>query len=299
MKKNYRVLLKIIISITILFYIFFKLEFEKIILSFSEINYLYLVPSLLLLFLSLFIMVIKWNLVLKKYLPYNTNNIFLLYWASDFTNLFGLGAIGGEAYKMSCFNEKKKALFTSLFDKVLSFYWYLFLGLSVFCSYSIFKHSLSGVAFFSLLFYCLSTLFTLFLNSYRENIIKTIPIKGVRDFINKINIDNKTILFHSFFAFLLIFNTAIIYSLIFKSLNLSELFFIQLLIFIPILLLATTLPISFQGIGVREYLFIEFAKINSITLETALLCSLLVYLLCLVYRVTGIIPFLLKNNSNN
>jgi len=303
MKSIHKNIIKFLISGIILIYVFFNIDFKEFFLLLKNIEYFYLIPAFLLLFVSLFLMVLKWIIILKKYIVIKLKRIFLIYWSSDFINIFGLGAIGGETYKMIAFENKKKALMTSLFDKILSFYWYLALGSSFLLSYVILKNTnITFVIFLGFCIYVLINLITLVLNYYRKKVIKKIPIKKIRNILNKINLTSKNLIYHSLLSVLIIVNTALIYSLIFKSLSL-KMMIVQLMIFIPILKIAVTLPISFEGLGVREFLFIKFASIVSINLELALLSSLIIYFLSMFYRFTGIIPFLFfnkkKNNINN
>lgn len=122
--------------------------------------------------------------------------------------------------------------------------------------------------------------------------IKIIPFKETKYFLKKINFKNKDLAAHALYSFLILINTAIIYFLIFYSLENKEIF-IQLLVFIPLLKTATTLPLSINGLGIREYLFIQFAGLIQIQAETALLAALIAYFLLLSHRLTGIAPFFL------
>lgn len=296
MNKYLKNLIKISISLIIIFYLFSNINLNEVLSPLKEINIYYLFFAFLLCFLSLLIMTFKWHLILKKYIDIGKKNLFKIYWASDFINLFGLGSVGGEIYKMISLNDKKKALASSLFDKLLSFYWYILLGVSTLISSCIFK-SIPLVLFFGIIFYLVLIFITLQINLKRKNIIQIIPSKKISNFLNKINLTSYDLILHSFLSFLFIINSALIYSLVFISTGLGFKF-IELIIFVPILTIATSLPISFEGLGVREYLFVELSKIILVNTELILLSSLIIGFIGLAYRLSGSISFIFFRNKH-
>src|SRR3989339_604901 len=96
----------------------------------------------------------------------------------------------------------------------------------------------------------------------------------------------KELIMHSFYCLIIILLQVIIYHLIFSAVG-FEVKTIELFILIPLLTIALVLPISFQGFGIREFLFIEFAKWNLVLPEKALIASFLLYLIELIYRLFG------------
>src|SRR3989339_329769 len=107
----------------------------------------------------------------------------------------------------------------------------------------------------------------------------------------------KELIMHSFYCLIIILLQVIIYHLIFSAVG-FEVKTIELFILIPLLTIALVLPISFQGFGIREFLFIEFAKWNLVLPEKALIASFLLYLIELIYRLFGAIPFLILKKEN-
>lgn len=285
-------ILKLSVSLAILTYLYFNTDMKQVSDSFKNADYYYFFAAFVFFFTSLIITALKWKTVLDAYIPIPRKKIIFIHWASDFINLFGLGAVGSETYKMLSFHNKKKALFTSLFDKLLSFYWYFLLALSMFTSYIVFKNQSSFLIFFvGMVGYAMLFLLTLRLNTVKELLILRIPIVRVKEFMLKIKITNKALLYHSFWSALLVLNLAVIYLIVFRSVAL-RVDVVSLIIFLSILKFAVTLPISFEGLGVREFLFVEFARITSVNLELALLVSLISFVIGVMYRLSGIIPFL-------
>ncbi len=292
-KKIIFFIIKILISSLILFYVIKNLDIKKIFLSLNLISIYFFLFILIFLILSLFLMSLKWTLFLKKYKKIGLINLIKIYWASDFVNLLGLASIGGETYKTMAFKkDRKKVLFSSLLDKIYSFLWYiLFAGsffLSFFLSQNLIIIFLSGL----LISFVLSTLFIFFDNSIKNFLNSIIKVPFLKLILTESKISKKDLFLHLIYSLLFILNTSLIYSFIFYTLGLP-IKILEFFIFIPILMIAITLPISFQGIGVREFLFVKFAEYTSLIPEKVLLVSFVIYISALIYGVLGAIPFLL------
>lgn len=297
MKNLLKNIFRLTVSAGLLLYLFLILDLSKAIELTKEMDLVHLIIPFFLFFITYFLTIIKWKIILAKQIPVKTKDIFWIYWTANFFRIFSLGAIGSETYKALSFNKKKTALLASLLDKILSFYWYLLLGISFLIPYFFLDNSpliLISAALILLIF----TLATLFFNTNRKPLIDTVPFKKIKVFLGKINFENKELSRHAAYSFLILFNSVLIYFLIFYALGVKNIF-MELLIFMPILKFAIYLPISIGGLGVREYLFVQLAFFtNAMEAETALLAALMIYFLGLIYKLSGIIPFLLiKKNK--
>lgn len=283
--------IKILISFAILYYVLSKLNIQKIIEVISRINYFYIILAGLLLLITLVLMTLKWNIFLKKYVNIKFKHLFWIYWASDFANLFGLGNIGGETYKTIMFDQKKKALFSSLVNKGYTIIWFGLYAISIFISFIIFNRILIVFISSILLFLILFFIFTLIYYPLNRGISKIIKIEVIKKILNESLIKKSDLFLHSLLCLLFVFNTTLIYSLIFYSLGLPikipEIAVLTTFVFIGV-----TLPISIQGLGVREFLFLKFAMLTNISSETVVVASLSIYLCMLIYSLFGLIPFL-------
>lgn len=289
---NNSLIFKLIVSILVLSFVFIKLDINKIVLSLKNINFFYLIPCLIILLILLVFMTLKWSIFLTKYNKTNFKKLMGIYWASDFANLFGIGTIGGETYKMFSFKEKKKALLSSLIDRTYSFIWYIFLGVSIFVVYFIMNDSFMAILLGILLFSLVVKLYIKIERLIKRKIHKRIKNKFFKKIIFESYRTKKELTKHSFYCLIIISLQVILCSLIFSVVG-FEIRTIELFIFIPILAIALVLPISFQGFGIREFLFITFAKLSLISPEKALIASFLLYLVELIYRLFGVIPFLI------
>lgn len=296
--KKYNLIFKILISAFILYFVFAKLDFAVIINQFRNINLIYIIPCFLLALITLFFMVLKWKVFLKKYEKINLRKLIGIYWASDFVNLFGIGAVGSETYKMFSFKEKKKALFSSLIDRLNSFIWYFLLGISIIiASFFIGNESFFPILFGFLLFFILVFLYIFVEKRIKNKFFNFIKNKFIKKIIYESQRLDIELIKHSVYCLMIILLQVTLYYLIFLSIGL-KVNLVELFIFVPLLVIALVLPISFQGFGIREFLFIEFAKLNSILPEKALIASFILYLITLVYRLLGVIPFILLRKKD-
>ncbi len=295
MKKHLNFALRGLFSLVILSYIFYIIDIEKLFLAVGEVSIIQMLPVFFLFFITLGIMILKWRILLKKFIPVGIKKIIFIYWASKFINVFGLGAIGGEAYKALSFDKKKQALLSSLTDKALSLYWYLLVALSALISFFLLKESsVPRMAFSTSIICILLIMLSLGINSSKKTIGRFLSFPGakkIKEALRSIDLKNKELLEHACLSVLLLLNSTLIYTLVFRALDAGNIF-MRLLIFVPILKIGITLPISVQGLGISEFLFLKFAGISGIDPEVALLTSLLVYFLKLFFSMTGMIPFL-------
>jgi uncharacterized protein (TIRG00374 family) len=186
MKKIFSLLGRLFITLAILFLVFKNLKLATILISLKEANIFILVLALILLTASSFILSIRWNIFLKKYKRIKSTNLFKIYWASDFVNLFGLASVGGEIYKMFMFKkDRKKVLFSSLLSRIYSLIGFCIFGVSIMFSYWLFS-GVMKVIFFALLFFIILTSFSILIDRQAKKILKQIVThKNINSFITE------------------------------------------------------------------------------------------------------------------
>src|SRR3989344_4152082 len=258
-----KLILKGFISGLILYSIFRKIDIQPIVSTLKTVDLTALILPFLLLFIIAGLMALKWHIFIRRFSPNTTlKNIFITYWASDFMNLLSLGSLGNETYKVLAFKNKTKAILATLADKVLSLIWYCLLVIVFYITNQV---ALS-IILFALAAHGLTKLFKIFPKIVRE-------------------VKESELLLHSIYSLLIIGSRFVANALVFRAVGVN---FepSQLFIFI-----AVSLPISYQGLGVREYLYLQFAYITGQEPEKVLAVSLLLYVVGLLYKVSGLIPF--------
>ncbi len=265
-KKLISKILKIGLSIFLLYLVFSKISITEIYQTVKEINILYFLAALLFFLWSQFISAIRLLLFFKEvgyHLSPKSNNV--LYLIGMFYNFFIPGGIGGDAYKIyvlnKTFNWKLKTLTAAVFiDR--------FMGLTAI-----------GFLIVILSYTILATL----------NLVWSIPI-----LLAIILISSYFFVKQFFPKFLKAFAKGFFYSLAVQGLQVLSVVCLILSLgseqniinYIFVFLISSVLSIfSFAGIGVREYIFYEASQIlnidSSIPVSIGLLFSILTALVSL------------------
>jgi len=285
-------ILRFIFSFLILFFVLKSLELTEVLNSLLSLDIFYLFLSLLLLFFLLFLMTLKWKIFINKISNESFSSLYKIYWASDFMGLFNLGAVGSETYKMFSFNDKKKALALSLLDKIFSFLWYILLFISLIIFYLIWEEfSVEHLLGSFLLYYFCVTIVIL----SREKFLK-LTIFGnnryLRSLKNLQDLSNREMILHSSLCLLSQAVAFILYSMWLFTFGID--FNLVLFIFLPAMTTLLTLPISFQGLGVRESVLLIYANQFNYNPELVIGASFIIFIVMLIFRLIGIVPFLLQ-----
>jgi uncharacterized protein (TIRG00374 family) len=145
---------------------------------------------------------------------------------------------------------------------------------------------------------CLSAILVIVATRYSActSLLKALPllgaklelfIQGVHEFFNR----GETIWTVIWTSLLYQLFMVLIYLLAASALSL-ELGFADLLLIVPVVTLLTLIPVSLNGLGVREGGFVYFLALAGIASEEALTFSLMVFLLGQVFSVAGALCFI-------
>ena len=137
----------------------------------------------------------------------------------------------------------------------------------------------------------------LFLTGFAARLLTALPLRGLPDRLrNKTLLFRETILHYktqkgpfaraTFWALLLQLNVVVYYYLIGRALHLN-IQFIDYFIFIPLVLIILTIPITISGLGLREESYIEIFKYYGIGAQAAVSFSLIGVAFNLVIGVIG------------
>ncbi len=265
--------LKLAVTIVCLWYVFTNIDFKKAWVAVKEANWWWLLAAFLLYNLSKFIGSKRLNIYFKNIsinLP-GWQNV-KLYWLGMFYNLFLPGAISGDAYKVIILSKRfnttyKKTTTAVLLDR---FSGLLSLGLIV-AAYSSFviKEKWMVILLIAgallaipLLYFIIKKMFPDFLPGFWSTFLLGAIVQ----------------LAILLCVYLILFSLNI-------TIDLTGYIFIFL-----VAAIASVLPISVGGgLGVREFVIIEGAKYARLDQHTALILSLLFYLLTVACSVIGLL----------
>lgn len=298
---------KFIFLITLLFLVFFKLDYDAIKCSLSMLDNKVIILTLTMMCSTIILCAIKWWLILKALnVKLKISSILNLYFASVFTNIVIPGAIGGEALKIWQLHKNsvgyEHALNSILIDKILTIVasgivFFVFVAYVIFISnISIPKH----IEYYTL-FSTITIFFTVTIISIMN---KKTKINFISKFITKFLHDSKLLL-TDYNSFILTFFMSIaincIYGIIAYYLTKNFLININIyfcLAMIPVVNIICYLPISYAGWGVREVAMIYAYSLVGIPKEIALTVSIIFGLQFLLSSLPGGLCFLSLNKQH-
>ncbi|MEN8125619.1 MAG: lysylphosphatidylglycerol synthase transmembrane domain-containing protein [Bacteroidota bacterium] len=270
-KKLLSTIVKISISVFLLYLVFTKISFGEIWNTIKSVKTHFIVLALLFFILSQWVSAKRLLLFFKEKgfdLSNKSNNI--LYLIGMFYNFFIPGGIGGDAYKVYVLNKNFKWSLKTL-------------------TAAVFVDRFMGLTAIGILISILS--FNLIPSSYLYWLvpIAIIMIIGISYFFVK----------HFFNDFLNIFNKALLFSLLIQLLQVGSVIFIILSLenstlnfinYIVIFLISSVLSIfSFSGIGIREYVFYEASILLNIDSSIAVSIGVLFSIITAMVSLLGII----------
>jgi len=307
LKKNKILFLKIMISLVLIYVIFKKVGLSKLYDSLTKINYLYILPIILLFFLLVFFRAYKWHYLLNRKFKVNFKTSLKSLLEGMAIGLLTPGRVG-ELSRAAFLKIKKKKQTLSLiiFDRIVDLYILLILATLGFLYLSLISKIYFSIFIITLIG---TTLVSVFMFLPKNIIDKTkkkrfykrfIKIRFIGDLTKELiegfKIDYKTrfialvisILFYSFAYFqgLLILN----------SLGYQFSYLLSLIIFSTIII-AIFLPISFGGLGVREGVAVVILANFTIPMDIAVIFSLLWYFFTsMLQAIIGLVIILLEKH---
>ncbi|WP_430932052.1 lysylphosphatidylglycerol synthase transmembrane domain-containing protein, partial [Saccharicrinis sp. 156] len=119
--KAIKLIAKIVLSITALYYVFSKVDIEQTFGAIKGINVWFLILSILVYGLSQIVSAFRLN-IFYKYVPVKIGSLvnLKLYWLGMFYNLFLPGGVGGDGYKVFLINRYYKTSVKRLIGTVLA-----------------------------------------------------------------------------------------------------------------------------------------------------------------------------------
>lgn len=302
--KHIKLLLRIAISIAILVFFASKIDLKETIKLIIHSNYLILTICVLIYLIGQTICAYKWKLI-SSTIGYrkNLSDYTQYYFIGMFFNLFLPSTIGGDVgkayylYKNDLNGRKSTALYTVIAERFTGVAALIWIGtLAV----------LSPVAdsipyFFKISAICLSLgvlicplLLPSFIRKFfkPDNWLKRSFLKDILPFWNS------TLIFKClFWSFLSHLTVIIIHILIGYSINIDSplLYYFA---FYPIVTIIGFIPISFNGIGIREGAYIYFLSLIGISRSAGLAFGLLWFAVTVICSLVGGIIFIVGNKSS-
>lgn len=311
-KKIFSFLLRFLITFSLLFIIYHKIDLKSVKNVLAHADYFYLFVALFIFIISNITGAIEYYFLLKSHYknkPIQFFYIIKIYLFSAFFNNFLPTNVGGDTvkiYKLIKAGHKKEIIFSSiLWDRFIGII--ILILMSLITGFILLKQFLLLFALF--LFVFLALIFVLLINKFNLGklilkITSRIHNTKIQYFLKEFFISFKTYLKKSFNIQLFYLISIITQFLkiyfncyVAKALNLP-IAFLAILFVMPIIGIISALPISINGFGIREYMgSILFKYIHS-SISIIPLFITLINIVIMLANSFGII-FIFNQDENN
>lgn len=300
MNKKLLFVLKILVSITLIAFVFRKINFTVLLEKMHTINMLYVFLALLLILIGYFVSAWRFGLILREYSKrYDFKYAIKYTLIGNFFNNYLPGSVMGDLYRMYALKKsgsnKIFSIYSVLLEKLVGVIsiisliavLYLFTDIQL-------PKSLSSIILWLTLILVVIIIAFIMLFIIREKLQKMIK-KNSRLLKKSIRV------FYSIkiISYIKIFFISVIYQSIVLAFNLFLLTAVGINIDIRVLfpivtlfVILNVLPISYNGVGVREYILTFFLAGYSVQIEQIALFGLFALFLNLITALIGGILYL-------
>ena len=312
-KKVLIQLVKILISIVLIVFLLTKLGLRDVADQFATANFWWIIVGVIAFVLSNILGSLQWYLLMKTQgIEIPLLQAISYYHVGLFFNNFLIGYVGGDAiriYDISKVSGKSsQAISTVFFDRLIGFVMLTTLALIAAIAWRNIFHSTTVIVIIVIIFLCWIISFVVLFNERFAQKIGWIfqfvfprkiknKIKEIYSSINSFKHKKKTL------------NQVLIISVFVQTFRILVHFFAALsvgihaqiqyfFIFVPVIALLSSLPISIGGIGVRESSGVAlFSQVNSFQPQAIVAMEFLAYLIGLLSTLPGGIIFILRKEK--
>lgn len=291
-KKRELLCLKIVLSAGILYYLFKQISFEILLNQFSGANVSILFFALIILFIQCGLSALKWKIIItaeNNSVPF----LFLLknYLIGNFISLFLPSSFGGDIYRVISLKKYNLDFFQNassvLFDRISGLF--ALSSISIVSFVLFYKNIISYE--FIILYLSAILLFWILSTDKMLSILSNINIKlfnyllRILKSFHKYRNNIKVLFLSLIISFIFQSNIVLLNKLYCLALNINiDIRYLYMVV--PIIYLTEALPISINGLGVREGAFVFFFLKAGYTNEEALAVALLVITMRYLFSLT-------------
>jgi uncharacterized protein (TIRG00374 family) len=309
--KKLTTILRIIVGIGLIVFLLWRLDINQLFTKISGVNVIYLLYGLIPYFLFVIISAWRWQVLLdyKKFqIPFPRTTI--IYFIALFFNNLLPTTIGGDGIRVLYSMDKRKAdsLAVVLADRILGF-----IGLFIFALIAVlylwiekrqtefFLYMSGGLIVLIIVTYILFSE-----RAYRRisPVVRKITIFKLGERLSHLH-DSFTDFGHAWGPITLCTVHSIIIQallaigpfLVLRALGNYEIGILPFFIYLPIINVVSMIPISLNGIGVRESFFVLLFSRVGLPGETALAVSIISFLLIFLWSILGGIFFIVYRKT--
>ena len=311
-KKTLLIVIKSIVSISLLTYIISKIDWNEVVNNLKGANFLLLSLVFLLYIVEQIEITYKWRILIgARGINISLFRLVIINSIGSFWGLFLPSSVGTDVvrgYYLTKSNSEKSISVSSVFvDRILSMFSILLFGV-IFILISGDLISKFNIRIYIIpLSICIVILFYFFQKEKTATFIKekfkSAKYKKFFDLISKLHFSileykkyPKALILSFFFSLLVQVTRVMIYYFVTMAFNISVPI-IYFFIFIPIIMLVLMVPITIGGFGVREGTFITFFSLAGMSINQAVTISFTTSLMINLINLLGGFAYLFYNSS--
>ncbi len=298
MKDKIKFILKLCFGLGILIFLFSKTSFKEFITLLGNADYRMFILIVFMYVIGQIISAKKW-MILAVRLRFKSNFMYYvkLYFLGMFYNIFLPTNIGGDIIKISAINDKKphsikRAVISVLADRIT--------GLCILAFFIIFGccfYHKNNILNFIGIVVVLSFLFVVSFFLYIIRHKNLIPSKLKKIFDCIILLCKKECLYE-----ISIISVIFHFILIFMHYCIAQMYHLNIpfeyyFILYPITAIIASLPISINGMGIKEFAYVYMLKSFDIDISTSLLFAMTLNMSVIFASTLGFIPYMSKNQK--
>ena len=315
-KKNKVFCLRLIFSLILIYIIIRNVNINEAGDLLASINYYYFSVALFLVVVERVILAYKWNILLatkNMHLPFM--KILKIYYLSSFIGTFLPSSVTGDVFRIyslyKCTSNRVESLTSVFAEKITALLSSLIIVISnvIFLCYISHMINKEAILHSILLLAVILAIFSVV--ALKKSIMTSIIDKF--KFIS-VKLEKKIREVYNVFFEYTMYKMALFYvlmlSFVFQLIRILGIYLVSLsldqhtniiyfLIFIPIIIFLTMLPISIGGIGIREGGFVYFFSQAGMSTTDAFTLSILVYVLIMISIIPGGIIFVREGLLGN
>lgn len=286
MRKNLLTVGKIIITFVLVFWLIKRVDWNGVRSEFAHVSWLLLVLYVALQLSGNFISARKWQIIASyKGIHFTLREAFFTYMTGAFINNFLPSTIGGDAYRGVWLAKRSgaraAALSTVVFDRFIGLWTTALVALAL--SFTLWSHLKESLPLsLSLLvlvgFLAVDLIITyLYCRPWFQGFVARLPFQKIRRllqeviFYTKKHIWLRTSMWSGFFIFV---GVGLSNYTLFHALG-SNISFLPFLAAIFLVAIVSSVPLSINNIGIKEWAYVAFFGLIGVSVETAVTAALL------------------------
>lgn len=298
MKDKIKFILKLLFGLGILIFLFSKTSFKEFLNLLVNADYKMFILVIFMYIIGQIISAKKW-MILAERLRFKNKFIYYLklYFLGMFYNIFLPTNIGGDIIKISTINDKKshsikRAVLSVLSDRITGLCILTFFIILGFCFYS--NNNIINLISIGIILLSLTGI-SLFIYIMKNKRFIPSKYKKISDFILLL-CQKKCLIEISVISIIFHLILIIIHYCIAQMYNLNIPFGYYFLLY-PITAIIASLPVSINGMGIKEFAYVYMLKPFDIDTSTSLLFAMTINMVVIFASTLGFIPYMSKNQK--